>query len=139
MTSKRAAIVRWVKFNTVGAIGIGVQLAALTFLKSALGLNYLVATALAVEATVVHNFIWHERYTWADRKNKAPLQTFLRFNVSNGLISILGNLALMRLLAGTLAINYFVANLLSIAGCSILNFLVSDSFVFRLPGRSQSI
>ena len=64
---------RWWKFNAVGAMGIVVQLAVLSVLKSGLGMNYLAATALAVEATVVHNFFWHERYTWADRASSARL------------------------------------------------------------------
>lgn len=59
--------VRWWKFNFVGAIGICVQFAALFLLKSALGFNYLFATAFAVEAAVVHNFVWHEQFTWVDR------------------------------------------------------------------------
>ena len=139
MSGKRAAFVRWLKFNAVGAIGIGVQLVVLTFLKSALGVNYLLATALAVEATVVHNFFWHEHYTWADRGGAGRLERLLKFNLTNGLISIAGNLALMNLFAGALGINYFVANLLSITGCSIFNFVVSDRFVFRLRRRSQSI
>lgn len=64
--------VRWWKFNAVGAGGIVVQLVMLAFLKSGLRLNYLAATALAVESTVVHNFFWHERFTWADRTGVRP-------------------------------------------------------------------
>jgi putative flippase GtrA len=48
--------IRWVKFNAVGGIGILVQLGTLTLLRSGLGVNYLLATALAVEAAVLHNF-----------------------------------------------------------------------------------
>ena len=40
------------------------QLLILLVLKTGLGFNYLVATALAVEGAVVHNFLWHERFTW---------------------------------------------------------------------------
>jgi len=65
-------LVRFSKFNFVGGIGIVVQFATLFFLKSALQLNYLAATALAVEIAVLHNFAWHERFTWADRLQPAP-------------------------------------------------------------------
>ena len=130
--------IRWWKFNLVGAIGIAVQLGALTLLKSGLGVNYMIATVLAVEATVLHNFVWHERYTWADRSSTSRLARLARFNLSNGIISILGNLALMRLLVGGLGVNYFIANVLSIAGCSLLNFFVSDRLVFTAR-QPQSI
>jgi hypothetical protein len=63
----RQVTLRWLKFNAVGALGVGVQLAVLLTLKSGFHLAYLPATALAVEVTVLHNFLWHERYTWADR------------------------------------------------------------------------
>ena len=65
--SWRSTAIRWLKFNLVGGIGIAVQLLALVLLKTGLHLNYLVATALAVETAVIHNFLWHERFTWADR------------------------------------------------------------------------
>ena len=56
-----------VQIQLVGGIGIAVQFAALFLLKSVLHFNYLAATAIAVEAAVVHNFVWHEQFTWADR------------------------------------------------------------------------
>jgi len=62
-----STLTRWGKFNLVGAIGIGVQFSALFLLKSVLHLDYLAATAIAVEAAVLHNFVWHERFTWVDR------------------------------------------------------------------------
>lgn len=129
--------IRWWKFNAVGAMGIVVQLIALTLLKSGLHVNYLIATAFAVEAAVIHNFFWHERYTWADRESTSRVIRFAKFNLSNGAISILGNVALMRMLVGAIGLNYFVANALSIAGCSLLNFVVSDRLVFT--GRDQSM
>jgi putative flippase GtrA len=59
----------------------------------------------------------------------------LRFHLSNGLVSILGNLVLMRLLVGQFRLHYMVANVLSIAACSLANFLLSDLFVFRAAGQ----
>lgn len=129
--------VRWWKFNAVGAMGIVVQLATLTLLKIGLHLNYLFATALAVEAAVMHNFLWHERYTWADRESNSRFVRFAKFNLGNGAISILGNLGIMRVLVGAVGLNYLAANALSIAGCSLLSFVVSDRLVFT--GQTQSV
>lgn len=136
--------VRWWKFNFVGAIGIGVQFAALFLLKSALGFDYLFATAFAVEAAVVHNFVWHEQFTWVDRikSDRVRLQglqpswcrslpRFLRFNLTTGAVSIVGNLALMKVMVGEGHMNYLLANAIAIALCSIANFLVSDEWVFE--------
>jgi putative flippase GtrA len=125
---------RWLKFNAVGALGIAVQLAVLFGLKSGFHLGYLLATALAVEAAVIHNFLWHERYTWADRVQpswRKSLPRLLRFNLTNGGVSILGNLVLMNGMVGLLHVNYLVANGVAIALCSLVNFMVSEQWVFE--------
>jgi putative flippase GtrA len=125
--------VRWLRFNLVGGIGIAVQLILLFLLKSILHFNYLAATALAVEATVIHNFLWHERYTWADRAQPSwqnSLPRLLRFNLTNGAVSIAGNLGLMKLMVDLVQMNYLVANAVAIALCSLVNFVVSNQYVF---------
>jgi putative flippase GtrA len=124
----------WLKFNTVGLIGIGVQLVVLTILKTGLGLNYLIATVIAVESAVLHNFAWHERWTWSDRTRSNAgglVGRLIRFHLANGLISIAGNLLLMWLFVSRLHLHYFLANMMAIATCSVLNFLASDRLVFR--------
>jgi len=129
----RALATRWLKFNTVGAAGIVVQLVALWALVRLLGLNYLLATALAVEIAVLHNFYWHERFTWSDRASLGRRESslrLLRFNLTNGALSILGNVVVMRLLVGRFHLHYMLSNLLTIAALSVVNFLVSHRFVF---------
>ena len=49
---------RWLKFNAVGVLGAGVQLCVLAALHR-WGVHYLLATALAVESAVLHNYLWH--------------------------------------------------------------------------------
>ena len=131
-------LVRWCKFNFVGGIGVGVQFVVLFLLKSVMQFNYLFATAIAVEAAVVHNFVWHEQFTWVDRMQsdsaeprwRRSLPRLIRFNLTNGAVSILGNLALMKVMVGQGHMNYLLANAIAIALCSVGNFLVSDEWVF---------
>jgi len=135
----RQSLFRWLKFNAVGGIGIVVQLAALSVFRSKL--DYLLATGLAVEIAVIHNFLWHERYTWADRPARRPVQSLVRlakFNASNGAVSMVGNLGLMRVLVGEMKFNYVAANLIAILLCSLVNFLLSDRFVFDAEANSAA-
>ena len=128
---------RVVKFALVGAAGIVVQLAVLEIL-TVFGCHYLWATGLAIEAAVLNNFVWHLRFTWADRAGLSLPETgvrMLRFHLSNGAVSILGSLLLMRWFAGQWGIPVLVANLLTIVACSVGNFLVSDRWVFLYPAR----
>ena len=128
-------VIRWLKFNTVGALGIGVQFACFGLLSAMLRVNYLAATALAVEAAVLHNFAWHERFTWKDwargLRHESALR-LIRFHAATGLVSIVGNLALMRALVGGFHLNQYLATGIAIACCSLLNFAVSEWFVFRI-------
>ena len=131
----RSSIQRPVKFALVGAIGVVVQLAALEALTG-LGLHYLLATGVAIEAAVLHNFMWHQRFTWRDRGGSRLAETgirLLRFHLCNGALSILGSLLLMRWFVGQFGINVLMANLLTIAACSVGNFLASDRWVFLSP------
>ena len=107
----RAVLFRWLKFNFVGAIGIGVQFATLLLLKGVFHFNYLAATAIAVEAAVVHNFVWHEQFTWSDRVRSGwgrSIPRFVRFNLTIGALSTLGNLALMKVMVGSGGMNYLL-------------------------------
>jgi putative flippase GtrA len=134
---------RFLRFNLVGLLGAVVQIAALAVLDSGMGLDYRWATALAVEIAVLHNWVWHERYTWRERVSGAPdsiTRRLLVFHVTNGAVSLAGNLLLMRLLVGGAHVNHLLANLFSIGACGLGNFLSSDRLVFRprSPERAES-
>ncbi len=138
----RLSVGRWVKFNLVGGLGVGVQLTALAVFRSWLQLDYFVATGLAVEVAVINNFLWHARFTWVDRPARRPVQSLIRlakFNASNGLVSIVGNLLLMRLVVGDLKVNYVSANLIAIGLCSLVNFVLGDRFVFGAEENAAAI
>jgi putative flippase GtrA len=114
-------------------MGVLVQLTALTLLKGAASFHYLVATALAVESAILHNFFWHERWTWGDRglfASPGRLSRLVRFNSTTGLVSIAGNVVFMKLFVGELGFPLLVGSLASIASCAVVNFLVSDRLVF---------
>jgi len=130
-----ATLQRWLRFNLVGVIGIAVQLGALWVFSRALGFGSLWASALAVEVSLLHNFAWHERFTWADpaRANgfSSVLARLIRFNLTNGTISIAGNVTVVWYLAGIVGLPLPVANLAAIACSGTLNFVVSHHLVFR--------
>lgn len=134
MTSRVAShFRRWMKFNLVGAIGMAVQFTILSLLAMIFGVPYMAATAVAVECTVLHNFVWHERFTWPDRGlqgGRAVVARLLHFNLTTGAVSIAGNLLLMRVLVGAGHAPLLLANGASVAACSLVNYLVNDRWVF---------
>ena len=126
---------RFIRFNLVGAIGFALQFAVLAILLRA-GMHYLAATALAVEAAILHNFAWHERWTWRDRpaSGRERLGRLGRFHLVNGLVSLVGNLAIMRLLVGALGMPALPANLIAVLACAFANYAASDRVVFLSAG-----
>jgi putative flippase GtrA len=132
--NKSSIIKRWLVFNSVGAMGIIVQIAVLWVLASGFQIGYLLATGLAVEAAILHNFFWHEHWTWVDRTkncNRGIMKRFLYFHMANGVISLIGNIVLMQFFVERLGVHYMPANLLSVAICSMLNFLAGNNLVYR--------
>jgi len=126
----------WLIFNLVGVIGVVVQLSALALFNRLLRGHYLFATIAALEITLLHNFVWHVRFTWRDVHGPVFTQ-LLRFHLSNGLISLAGNLLLMRLLVSGVHLPVLAANAIAIVCCSLVNFFVSHRWIFAAsrPGR----
>jgi putative flippase GtrA len=130
-------LIRWGKFNLVGAAGMVFQLAALALLNRWAAGHYLYATAAAIELTLLHNFAWHLRYTWRDRRDdSARLAQIVRFHLSNGVVSMVGNLALMRILVDEAHMPLLAANCIAILCCSIVNFCLGDQWAFAVKTQS---
>ena len=124
-------MIRLSRFTVVSAIGIGVQLAVLALLTEAAHVGYLAATPIAIAAAVAHNFSWHHRWTWADRADRRPWAIrFARFALTNGLVSLAGNVALMVPLVEWTHLAPVFANVLAIGACGLVNFWVADRIVF---------
>jgi putative flippase GtrA len=130
LQTRQTLFQRWLKFSAVGATGITVQLITLALLLRISGMHYLVATALAVELSVLHNFVWHKKWTWADRTTSNSRTLLLRFNLTNGALSIIGNLFFMWLFVGCAGMDARFANVLTISICALANFILSDLIVF---------
>lgn len=122
--------VRWCKFNLVGAMGVGVQLGSLALLNRWSGGHYLVASAVALEVTLLHNFLWHLHYTWRDRREGQVFVQLVRFQLSNGAVSMAGNLLLMRVLVHGAHLPVLLANGTAILCCSIANFVLGHRWAF---------
>lgn len=130
---------RWATFNAIGLAGMVVQLGVLALLVRVPGVHYLAATVLAVEAALLHNFAWHQRWTWRDRpaaSRRARTIRLVRFHLLNGSVSFAGNLLLMAWLCGQLQLDPVLANVAAITVCSVVNFALAHLFVFG--GRTQA-
>ena len=120
----------WLRFNAVGIGGVAVQLCVLWTLVNFAHLEYLVATACAVEVALLHNFVWHEAWTWRGLARRDRWRRLLRFHLASGFLSIAGNTIFTWCFKQTLGIPLLTANIAAIAVTSLLNFAVASCWVF---------
>src|SRR5579872_2595946 len=124
---------RFGRFGLVGLMGAIMQLTLVFLLTKCFGVLSTAATLVAVEITVLHNFVWHERFTWSNRGPKSPRLLALRlwrFHAGNGFVSLAGNTILMYCLVERLRAPVLPAAVGAIVLCSLANFLIADRWVF---------
>jgi dolichol-phosphate mannosyltransferase len=124
---------RWCRFVATGAVGFVVQMASVALVTRA-GAHYLIAIAVGVEAAIVSNYLWHERWTWRDRPAAGVgtrLARLWRFNLLTGLTSILGCLAVTAALVERLGLSPLAANAVAVVLLGLLNFVGAEIWVFR--------
>jgi putative flippase GtrA len=108
---------RFLKFGAVGASGVGVNLVCLWLFADLLGFHANLASALAIEVSIISNFLLNEVWTFSDRKNGEvglPGRA-LRFHMVSLLgaviqwgIFVVGNVAwLLAIQGGAAAGSYF--------------------------------
>lgn len=123
---------RAAKFMVAGAGGFIVQIAAVAGLLE-LNVHYLLATAIGVEAAIIMNFFGHQYWTWKDRSaSRVPLvERLLRYNALASLTSVFGGIFLSAYFVEATGLHPLVANLLSVAALSAINFISADQVVFK--------
>ena len=124
---------RWLVFNIVGIGGFVVQLGALALLTSGFGWPLPVATLVAVELAVLHNFFWHQRWTWRDRPSRRTsesVQRLVRFHAANGLVSLAGNVLITTALVHA-GLPVIPANVVATIACSFVNYFAGNLMVFK--------
>ena len=122
------------KFGTVGVSGVIVNTCILYFLTERCGLDYRISSLIAIELSIINNFIWNSIWTWADKKvdSKRKLsKRFIKFHLSSALTAFIVNYGLLILFTEVFHLQYQLSNLIGIATGSLLNFFLSHFWVFR--------
>ncbi len=113
---------RMARFGIVGTLGLGVNSAVLFLAHGVAGLPLLVASALAVEVAILHNFLWNDRWTFG--ASGFSLRRLGKFNLTSlgGLLIASGVLYLLVTFVG---VHYLLANLAGVALATAWNFASS--------------
>lgn len=129
---------RFMKFGTVGASGIVVNLGVLylcqEFLFIAISspdMRLNVSLATAIFFATVNNFYWNRRWTWSDRTRHPDKHLILHFGqyALACWVGIVVQVILTKLFV--VFMHYLIANALAIVLASVFNFLVNNFWTFR--------
>lgn len=121
------------RFGIVGLSGIFVNMGLLYVLTEVAGLYYLVSAAIAIETSIVNNFIWNDLWTFNSGgrlRFTRRLHRFVSFQaVSMGGLAI--NMLILYLLVEVGGIYYLIANLAGIFAAFAWNFMVNRHFTWK--------
>ena len=124
---------RMAKFALVGMTGVVVNLALLWLLHGQLGLNDLIAVPIAVEASILSNFLFNDRFTFKDRQRGHAAQRLLQFNVVS-LLALLVNLTAYTVLAKGFGMHYLLAEFFAIVVAFGANYAGNLHWTYGVEG-----
>jgi len=127
-------------FFAVASGGFLIQTTVVALLTRGASIAPEAATAIGVELALLHNFLWHERWTWSDRFAGAPrLQRFAAYQLATGSTSILGTIVFVSAAVRVLGLDATAANVLAVGVMSVTNYLIADRWVFRHRAAAASL
>lgn len=133
--TRRARILRPLKFAVVGATGVAVNSAVLHMGYKILGLPLAIASPIAIAVAIFTNFSGNNAWTWRRSEpdgRGAYARRLGRYYLSS-LLGALINYGLLLLLVERFAVSHLIANLAGILAGTASNYLLSEFWVF---GRS---
>lgn len=115
---------RMLKFGLIGASGVGVNMGLLYLLTEYIGLYYLYSAVIAIETSIISNFVLNDLWTFYDRGEsggRAVIGRFTKFH----LVSLVGmgiNLGLLWVFTEIFGIHYLLSNLFAIGIVFLWNY-----------------
>jgi dolichol-phosphate mannosyltransferase len=125
--------IRFIKFLLVGASGIIVNEGLLFILKELIKLTLPFASAIAIEASIISNFMLNDTITFRDRRTAGAKSFFSRLAKFN-VVSLAGaaiNYSATLLLTQVFGIHYLISNLIGIVIATMVNYLVNNWWTWK--------
>ncbi len=125
---RRRFVEQFLKFCLVGGTGVVVNMAVVYLLHERLGLALLLASPVAVEASILSNFLLNNYWTF--RTPTVELRRLAKFNlVSLGGMAI--TTGILTLLVSHAGLHWAIANLIAIGVATVWNFGLNFVWTWR--------
>ncbi len=120
---------RYFKFGVVGFSGLLVNIGIAYILKNIFSIQSLIASALAIEVSILNNFFWNSIWTWRDREQEDIWIRLLKYHIAVSLGAII-NIGMDFLLLKYTTMQYILAHSIGVFAGSIFNFFLNDKWTF---------
>lgn len=122
-------ISRIIKFSLVGFIGTLVNLFFLLLLRS-YGLEHFIASAIAIEISIMNNFLLNNYWTFSDRVNGKFLDKLIKYHILSSLSSIIQYVT-SNIIFYFIYSNSIIAQIIGILLGYLINLLGSFKIVWK--------
>ncbi|TKJ39714.1 hypothetical protein CEE37_10570 [candidate division LCP-89 bacterium B3_LCP] len=129
---------RFFRFGIVGLIGVLVNLGFYTLLHDVVGIYDIIAGAIAIELSILNNFILNDRWTFRDRSTggrKQWFKRFLAFHLSSGLVAMLAQLLMLFVLTRFMGFWDKLAYAIGIGFGALANYLICNLWIFKASNK----
>ncbi len=120
---------RLIKYLIVGAVGTAVNLGALYLLRYMLSVEHFIASAAAIEASIISNFVLHEHWTFRDRRAGKWVFRLVKFHGST-LAAVVVQYITSQALHYGLGVESVLAQLTGIVIGFAVNYALSNRYVW---------
>ena len=121
----------FIKFLLVGASGVAVNLGFYVLFSRGVGLPLEVASLIAIEISIISNFLLNNSFTFGKRVSASGLKKrFLRFHLVAGAAGVV-NFTILLLLAKTFGLWDIAANLAGIACATLVNYFLNSRWTWK--------
>lgn len=127
----------FVRFCIVGASGVLVNLSLYIFLTRLFNIDYRIAAPIAIEFSILTNFLFNHNWTFKKLNANAPLFIELfKFHIVAGLVGIINYLTFLALIY-FLYLHDIMANLVGIGIGTVINYFLNSLWTWRKESLLQ--
>lgn len=132
MKIKSKRLEEFIKFGIVGGSGVIVNMGLLYILTRFFSVRLEIASAIAIEVSILSNFFLNNLWTFKKRNTHVPFWSrLLRYHLVTGLAGIVNYLVLL-LLVKTFGLHDMLSNLIGIAIGTVINYSLNSLWTWRV-------
>ncbi|MFA4836000.1 MAG: glycosyltransferase family 2 protein [Dehalococcoidia bacterium] len=124
---------RFLNYLLVGLIGVVVNMGLLALLTENVGWFYVRSAVIAIEASIINNFVWNELWTFRDRRISSRRSIVFRAAKFNA-VSLLGlgiNMGVLLLFTEVAGLHYLVSEFFGIIAATLFNFVFNKWWTWQ--------